>query len=782
MPHEDPNYRSNAGTEPAASRGSKKRSQPLREGESIARPEQGRNLGGEDALPDINANNEHEWRAPSSLPSEIDESESMKSIPDKIIDVKKVKKANHTDMFDEKFLIVRRGFYIDFLVDLDRVAFVKVKNARAKDDNDRKSNKAVTEVCLEKDDKDENVAGFKLDTEGKRVKIPATCIVGEWKLFVNEEPPFRVVILFNPWCEEDPCYMEDKDGVQKYIKDESGKIYRGEKRYNWWTYGQFETGILDAVLDLLNKAKGLSPAAKASPVNVSRALSAIVNCNDDDGLIYGCWDPEQYGGGKRPSHWTGSVEIFRLYFKKNRAVRYGQCWVFAGCLTTALRCLGIPSRSVTCKGSLHDDNGNLVSDIKYEYDDGERKRQEHEKMWNFHVWNEAWFKRPDLGDKYGGWQAVDATPQEDSGSLKQCGPASVNAIKEGKCYMPYDAGFLFAEVNADCAMWCKKKMEIKYKLKKVYNHPKKIGKAVMTDVAGDASDNVTGNYKYKEGSAEERKQTFMAVSCGTRPSIYDEVKNKDQVEIKSDLPEEFRMSKDLKYQFFIKSLDDHDENCEAHLIVTCNLVTYHGKILREIMHDSRKISIPRDSPYQGVIKREQVLKDLQDNNTLVFTVFCHIEKKNDMTAEKFTVELDANEPELEVVSKGPYKKGQTLDLRIKYYNELDIELTKGVFKVDAPYMRRKKEFPLRNPVPPKDSCYIRFQYTPRSDGEIRIVGSFICEELPVRNTEIEIEVEGGGGNDEGSRNPSREPSQEPSRKPSQEPSRKPSQEPSRKPS
>lgn len=30
---------------------------------------------------------------------------------------------------------------------------------------------------------------------------------------------------------------------------------------------------------------------------------------------------------------------------------------------------------------------------------------------NYHVWVEAWMSRPDLGPSYGGWQALDATPQ-----------------------------------------------------------------------------------------------------------------------------------------------------------------------------------------------------------------------------------------------------------------------------------------------------------------------------------------------------------------------------------
>ena len=37
-------------------------------------------------------------------------------------------------------------------------------------------------------------------------------------------------------------------------------------------------------------------------------------------------------------------------------------------------------------------------------------------IWNFHVWNEVFMARPDLPKGYGGWQAIDATPQEVSDS------------------------------------------------------------------------------------------------------------------------------------------------------------------------------------------------------------------------------------------------------------------------------------------------------------------------------------------------------------------------------
>ena len=67
-------------------------------------------------------------------------------------------------------------------------------------------------------------------------------------------------------------------------------------------------------------------------------------------------------------------------------------------------------------------------------------------IWNFHVWNECWFKRADLPSGHDGWQAVDGTPQENSEGVMQCGPASVIAIKEGDVYLPHDAKFIIAEV------------------------------------------------------------------------------------------------------------------------------------------------------------------------------------------------------------------------------------------------------------------------------------------------------------------------------------------------
>lgn len=78
-------------------------------------------------------------------------------------------------------------------------------------------------------------------------------------------------------------------------------------------------------------------------------------------------------------------------------------------------------------------------------------------VWNFHVWNEVWLARADLPNGHDGWQAVDGTPQENSEGVMQCGPASLQSIKNGEVFLPYDAKFIMAEVKILILNW-------KYKL------------------------------------------------------------------------------------------------------------------------------------------------------------------------------------------------------------------------------------------------------------------------------------------------------------------------------
>nr|XP_060627495.1 protein-glutamine gamma-glutamyltransferase E-like [Anolis sagrei ordinatus] len=257
---------------------------------------------------------------------------------------------------------------------------------------------------------------------------PASAPVGRWKLSLrvgqgNARLLGQFVLLFNPWCSGDPVYLSDEASRQEYVLNENGIIFVGNAKYieaRGWYYGQFQKSILDLCLLLLDlslyhrKDAAGDTARRGDPRYVSRVVSSMVNGNDNDnGVLEGKWS-EEFAHHENPSRWDGSVAILWKWAKdRYRPVQYGQCWVFAGVAATALRCLGIPTRLITNFNSAHDADHNLAID-KYYDPSGKSLKIGQDSVWDYHVWNECWFVRGDLGGSYSGWQVIDATPQERS--------------------------------------------------------------------------------------------------------------------------------------------------------------------------------------------------------------------------------------------------------------------------------------------------------------------------------------------------------------------------------
>ncbi|XP_025126693.3 protein-glutamine gamma-glutamyltransferase 5 isoform X3 [Bubalus bubalis] len=326
------------------------------------------------------------------------------------------------------------------------------------------------------------------------------------------------ILLFNPWCPEDAVYLESEPQRQEYVMNDYGFIYQGNK--NWirpcpWNYGQFEENIIDICLELLDKSLNfqIDPATdcalRGSPVYISRVVSAMINSNDDSGVLNGNWG-ENYSDGTNPAEWMGSVAILKQWHATGcQPVRYGQCWVFAAVTCTVMRCLGIPTRVITNFNSGHDTDGNLIIDEYYDNTGRILENKKKDSVWNFHVWNECWMARNDLPPGFGGWQVLDATPQETSNGLYCCGPASVRAIKEGEVDLNYDTAFAFSMVNADCMAW----LVFGGKEQKLHQDTSTVGNFISTkSIQSDGRDDITENYKYAEAKTYPCKITYSQYS------------------------------------------------------------------------------------------------------------------------------------------------------------------------------------------------------------------------------------------------------------------------------
>uniref|UniRef100_A0A8C4Q5U7 Transglutaminase 1 n=1 Tax=Eptatretus burgeri TaxID=7764 RepID=A0A8C4Q5U7_EPTBU len=390
---------------------------------------------------------------------------------------------------------------------------------------------------------------------------PPHCIIGRYKIDIGPETEevcgYRssttyVYILFNPWCCDDEVYLEDEEEQKEYVLNETGLIYYGTKHQigsRGWNFGQFEEGVLRACFDLLDRS-GMPVTGRHNPVSVSRVVSAMVNCQDDRGVLEGNWSGD-YSLGIPPTAWNGSVVILRQYSKTGRPVRYGQCWVFSAC--------------------------------------GHH--------WNFHVWNDCWMKRPDLPEGYGGWQAIDATPQETSAGSFQCGPASVNAIKDGMVFLPYDTPFVFAEVNSDRIFWLLKKNG---ETERLNTERHAIGHSISTKAIGlNQRQDVTHLYKHSEGSQDERIAVELACKHGSRADFFT-ASSPSEVTVAVKTDERVVMGNDVVISVVLQNIADASR--QISLTLQVQVMYYTG--VCSTMCKRQKFNVNLD-PNKGTSARER---------------------------------------------------------------------------------------------------------------------------------------------------------------------------------
>uniref|UniRef100_A0A8C9ZUF4 Protein-glutamine gamma-glutamyltransferase 2 n=1 Tax=Sander lucioperca TaxID=283035 RepID=A0A8C9ZUF4_SANLU len=328
---------------------------------------------------------------------------------------------------------------------------------------------------------------------------PADTPIGEYTMTVKHRDQEMVlakpVVLFNPWC---PGRLSVCLSLNTTVL--------------------FEDNMVDICLRMLDlnpkymKDPGDDVSARCNPIYVSRVVSAMINSVDDSGVLEGNWSGS-YPNGVSPSHWTGSYAILKRWFDTGSyPVKYGQCWVYAGVMCSVMRLLGFPCRVVTNFESAHDNDRNLTIDV-YHADYGVRETPSPDSIWNFHVWVEAWMRRPDLAKdgKYDGWQVLDPTPQEKSQGVYCCGPAPVVAILNGETDLKYDTPFVFAEVNSLSLI-----SSMPYLVKadgskvNIFSDTARVGQNISTkSVGSNKRMNITDSYKYREGASQKLPEVLF---------------------------------------------------------------------------------------------------------------------------------------------------------------------------------------------------------------------------------------------------------------------------------
>uniref|UniRef100_A0A8C6GZQ4 Protein-glutamine gamma-glutamyltransferase E n=2 Tax=Mus spicilegus TaxID=10103 RepID=A0A8C6GZQ4_MUSSI len=560
------------------------------------------------------------------------------------------------------------------------------------------------------------------------------------------------IMLFNPWLQADDVFMSNHAERQEYVEEDSGIIYVGSTNrigMVGWNFGQFEEDILNISLSILDRSLNFrrdpvtDVARRNDPKYVCRVLSAMINGNDDNGVISGNWSGN-YTGGVDPRTWNGSVEILKNWKKSGfRPVQFGQCWVFAGTLNTVLRCLGVPSRVITNFNSAHDTDRNLSVDVYYDAM-GNPLEKGSDSVWNFHVWNEGWFVRTDLGPTYNGWQVLDATPQERSQGVFQCGPASVNAIKAGDVDRNFDMIFIFAEVNADRITWIYNNRNNTQKQNSVDTHS--IGKYISTKAVGSNSRmDVTDKYKYPEGSSEERQVHQKALdklkpnaSFGATSSRNSEGEDKEpSISGKFKVTGILAVGKEVSLSLMLKNMTNDRKTVTMNM--TAWTIVYNGTLVHEVWKDSATISLDPEEEIQYPVKiaYSQYERYLKADNMIRITAVCKVPDEAEVVVERDVI-LDNPALTLEVLDQAHVRK--PVNVQMLFSNPLDqpvnncvllVEgsgLLRGSLKIDVPSLR------------PKEKSRIRFEIFPTRSGTKQLLADFSCNKFPAIKAMLPIDV------------------------------------------
>ncbi|XP_030067183.1 protein-glutamine gamma-glutamyltransferase E [Microcaecilia unicolor] len=648
------------------------------------------------------------------------------------------KNAHNTSYYDSSDLILRRAqpFFITLtcnraLQSGDNITFTAQTGPRPSD-----SNKTRRVFNLSKSGSDSSSWSAVVQSSNSntlRISISTTSdsIVGLYSLsaqIVSNGSSSSVtlgkcILLFNAWASGDDVYMSGAAERNEYVLNEAGLVFVGSANNfggRGWDYGQFEQGILNIILKLQDSSieyrrdAAADVARRNDPKYVSRVLSAMVNSNDDRGVVLGRWDGN-YSDGVGPSTWNGSIALLRKW-NSSGPVRYGQCWVFAGVLCTALRALGIPARMISNFESAHDTDRNLSVDQYFDKDG--KSLGGADSVWNFHVWNECWFTRPDLGSNYSGWQIVDATPQEPSGGIFRLGPTSRKAVKEGDIDLNYDGPFVYSETNADRYEW------IQYDdgtTKKVYSDTRSVGQYTSTKAVGSFSRvDVTNNYKYPEGSAEERQvyqkargrlsraESFHAMSiAGGAGAVEKAVK--PTFSGKFEVVGALEVGKDVNLNLILKN--EASDSKTVKVAINATAIVYTNKPVNEILNTSQSVSLGpnEEKPASLKITYAQYDKLLTEDNMIKMSAVCQDDKQGELLV---TETLTLKSPPLLIKFTGQHVEGKPLMVDIQFANPLKVEVKDCVLVVEGSGLLRE---PLEVKTPslrPNQRSRIQFDIIP----------------------------------------------------------------------
>ncbi|XP_045303947.1 protein 4.2 isoform X1 [Leopardus geoffroyi] len=569
------------------------------------------------------------------------------------------------------------------------------------------------------------------------VTTPTDAIIGHYSLLLQvlgkkSFPLGRFTVLFNPWAREDAVFLERESQRTEYVLNQNGLIYLGTAdciQEEPWDFGQFEVDVIDLSLHLLSMDKQVEEWG--NPVHVAHILGASLRAFMEERVLP---TPQTHTIQEAAllNKRRGSVPILRQWLTgQGRPVYDGQAWVFAAVACTVLRCLGIPARVVTTFASAQGTGGRLFVDEYYNEEGLQNGEGQRGRIWIFQTSTECWMTRPALPQGYDGWQILHPNAHSGGGVLESCDLVPVRAVKEGILGLTPAVSDLFASVNASCVVWkcCEDDT-----LELTNSNTKYVGNNISTkSVGSDRCEDITQNYKYPEGSFQE-KEVLERVQkermehekdSGIHPP---RLKTAEPLYLFLEAPSSLCLGGNA--QFSVILVNPTDEEKAVELAIGVQAMYYNGILAAKLWKNKLFLTLGANMVYETT------------TNSLSFSCFEQSPPENSFlrltaiataTQSESSLSCFAQEdiaicrPRLVIEMPETTEQYQLLKASVSIHNFLDVPMQDCVISIfGRGLIYREKRYRLAS-VWPRKTLYTQFQFTPTQVGPQRLTVEMDCD-------------------------------------------------------
>ncbi|XP_019657369.2 erythrocyte membrane protein band 4.2 isoform X2 [Ailuropoda melanoleuca] len=653
---------------------------------------------------------------------------------------------HHTKAISSRHLIVRRGQPFTIILHFQAPVYAftstlkKVALIAQTGEHPSKANKtqAIFPISCLGDQKWWNAAVEDREDQSWTISVtaPTDAIIGRYSLLLQVLGKKQLLLgqftlLFNPWAREDAVFLKKESQRREYVLNQNGLIYLGTANCfheEPWDFGQFESSVIDLSLGLLSMDKQVEEWG--NPEHVAHILGTLLHALKMKSVLPTPQSAAAQEGGLLNKR-RGSVPILRQWITgQGRPVYESQAWVFAAVACTVLRCLGIPARVITTFASAQGTGGRLSVDEYYNEEGLQNGEGQRGRIWIFQTSTECWMTRPALPPGYDGWQTLYPRVPSGGGVLGSCDLVPVKAVKEGTLSLTPGVSELFATVNASCVVW---KCREDGALELTNSNTKYVGNNISTKgVGSNRCEDITQNYKYPEGSLQE-KEVLEKVQeermrhekdSGIHPPS---LKTTEPLYMFLKAPSSLNLGGNA--QFSVSLANPSDQKKAVQLAFGLQAIYYNGILAAELW--KKKLSLMLDAN-----KGEEIPEELSffhfeqsppENSFLRLTVMAtatHSEPSLSCFAQE---DITICRPHLTIEMPETTEQYQLLKASVSLHNFLHDPMKDCVISLFGKgLIYRERRYRLAS-VWPGNTLYTEFQFTPTQVGLQRLTVEMDCD-------------------------------------------------------